>query len=104
MNVLNFGKTPREVTERISREVPRSVQLSALIETFPQGVQRGKEFFIGSLQGEAGQSLRINIDISSPWFLTGKDFESGDGIGGICKVFKEARGYSLSECVDYFKD
>ena len=103
MNVLNFGKTPREVTERISREVPRSVQLSALIETFPQGVQRGKEFFIGSLQGEAGQSLRINIDISSPWFLTGKDFESGDGIGGICKVFKEARGYSLSECVDYFK-
>ena len=104
MNVLRFGKTTSEVAERISREVPRSVQLSALLETYPEGVQRGKEFFIGSLNGEAGKSLRINIDISSPWFMTGKDFESGDGIGGICKVFKEGRGYSLAESIEYFKD
>ncbi len=104
MNVLRFGKTTSEVAERISREVPRSVQLNALLETYPEGVQRGKEFFIGSLNGEAGKSLRINIDISSPWFMTGKDFESGDGIGGICKVFKEGRGYSLAESIEYFKD
>ncbi len=103
MNILNFGKTPREVTERISREVPRDAQLRALLDIYPEGVQRGKEFFIGSLRGEAGKSLRINIDTSSPWFMTGKDFESGDGIGGICKVLKEAKGYSLSETVDYFK-
>jgi 5S rRNA maturation endonuclease (ribonuclease M5) len=103
MNLLRYGKTPQEVAKRISEEVPRSVQLSALFETYPQGVQRGKEFFLGSLRGEAGQSLRINIDTSSPWFMTGKDFESGDGIGGICKVFKEGRGYSLTECLDYFK-
>ena len=103
MNILNFGKTPKEVTERISREVPRDVQLRALLDIYPEGVQRGKEFFIGSLRGEAGKSLRINIDTSSPWFMTGKDFESGDGIGGICKVLKEAKGYSLSETVDYFK-
>jgi len=103
MNLLRYGKTPQEVAKRISEEVPRSVQLSALFETYPQGVQRGKEFFLGSLRGESGQSLRINIDTSSPWFMTGKDFESGDGIGGICKVFKEGRGYSLTECLDYFK-
>jgi 5S rRNA maturation endonuclease (ribonuclease M5) len=103
MNILNFGKTPREVTERISREVPRDAQLRALLDIYPEGVQRGKEFFIGSLRGEAGKSLRINIDTSSPWFMTGKDFESGDGIGGICKVLKEAKGYSLSETIDYFK-
>jgi len=104
MNVLSFGKTTKDVAERISREVPRSVQLRLLMETYPEGIQRGKEFFIGSLRGEAGKSLRINIDVSSPWFMTGKDFESGDGVGGICKVFKEGRGYSLSETFDFFKE
>jgi hypothetical protein len=104
MNITAFGKTSTEVADRISREVPRSVQLHALLETYPSGVQRGKEFFIGSLRGEAGKSLRINIDTSSPWFMTGKDFESGDGIGGICKVFKEGRGWSIAETAKYFQD
>jgi 5S rRNA maturation endonuclease (ribonuclease M5) len=99
MNVLSFGKTTKEVAERISKEVPRSVQLQILIDTYPSGVIRGKEFFIGSLSGEAGKSLRINIDTSSPWFLKGMDFESGDGVGGICKILKEGRGYDLKECV-----
>ena len=104
MNITAFGKTSTEVADRISREVPRSVQLHALLETYPSGIQRGKEFFIGSLRGEAGKSLRINIDTSSPWFMTGKDFESGDGIGGICKVFKEGRGWSIAETAKYFQD
>ena len=99
MNVLSFGKTTKEVAERISKEVPRSVQLQILVDTYPSGVIRGKEFFIGSLNGEAGKSLRINIDTSSPWFLKGMDFESGDGVGGICKILKEGRGYDLKECV-----
>tara|TARA_R100001244_G_scaffold118427_1_gene88170 strand:+ start:1910 stop:4111 length:2202 start_codon:yes stop_codon:yes gene_type:complete len=103
MNIMSFGKSPRDVAERISKEVPRSIQLQTLIDTYPQGVQRGKEFYIGSLRGEAGRSMVINIDQSSPWFLTGKDFESGDGIGGICKVLKEGRGYTLKECFDLFE-
>ncbi|MGA0384874.1 MAG: hypothetical protein ACO3L1_07895, partial [Flavobacteriaceae bacterium] len=89
MNILQFGKTSKEVAERISREVPRSIQLDMLIDTYPEGVRRGNDFMLGSLRGERGQSLRINIDINSPWFLSGKDFESGDGVGGICKVLKE---------------
>ena len=104
MNVLSFGKTTKEVAERISKEVPRSVQLQILIDTYPSGVIRGKEFFIGSLNGEAGKSLRINIDTSSPWFLKGMDFESGDGVGGICKILKEGRGYDLKECVKMLAD
>ena len=104
MNVLSFGKTTKEVAERISKEVPRSVQLQILIDTYPSGVIRGKEFFIGSLSGEAGKSLRINIDVSSPWFLKGMDFESGDGVGGICKILKEGRGYDLKECVKMLAD
>ena len=104
MNILSFGKTSTEVAERISKEVPRSIQLQTLIDTYPAGVRRGKEFYIGSLRGEAGRSLVINIDTSSPWFLSGKDFESGDGVGGISKILKEGRGYSLAETFDYFKD
>ena len=83
MNIKRFGKSPKELADKISREVPRDVQLRALFETYPDGIKRGKEFLLGSLRGEKGQSLHINIDTSSPWFLTGKDFESGDGVGGI---------------------
>ena len=103
MNIKRFGKSPRELADKISREVPRDVQLRALFETYPDGIRRGKEFLLGSLRGEKGQSLHINIDTSSPWFLTGKDFESGDGVGGITKVMKEGRGWSLAETEEYFK-
>lgn len=102
MNILQFGKNAREVAQRISEEVPRDVQLHALIETFPNGIRRGNDFLLGSLSGEKGQSLRINIDTKSPWFLKGKDFESGDGVGGITKILKEGRGWSIQEVAEYF--
>ena len=104
MNILRFGNSGKELATKISNEVPRSVQLRALFDTFPEGVRRGREFLLGSLRGEKGNSLRINIDISSPWFLQGKDFESGDGVGGICKILKEGRGMSPRECAEYFKE
>jgi len=103
MKILQMGNTSKDIAERISREVPRSVQLQTLLECYPEGVRRGKEFFIGSLRGERGQSLRINIDISSPWFMNGKDFESGDGIGGICKILKESRGWTPRQCAEHFQ-
>ena len=104
MNVLRFGNSGKELATKISNEVPRHVQLSVLFDTFPEGVRKGREFFLGSLKGEKGSSLRINIDTSSPWFLQGKDFESGDGVGGICKILKEGRGMSPRECFEYFKE
>ena len=66
------------------------------------GIRRGNDFLLGSLNGEKGQSLRINIDTKSPWFLKGKDFESGDGVGGITKILKEGRGWSIQEITEYF--
>ena len=102
MNISQFGKNAKEVATRISDEVPRDVQLRALIETFPNGIKRGNDFLLGSLSGEKGQSLRINIDTRSPWFLKGKDFESGDGVGGITKILKEGRGWSIQEIAEYF--
>ena len=104
MNILQFGKTSKEVAERISREVPRTVQLQMLFDTFPEGIRRGNDFMLGNLNGDRGQSLRINIDINSPWFLNGKDFESGDGVGGICKILKEGKGWSIAETAEYFSD
>tara|TARA_R100000951_G_scaffold16512_1_gene12994 strand:+ start:8620 stop:10848 length:2229 start_codon:yes stop_codon:yes gene_type:complete len=103
MNLSQFGKTTKDIAERISREVPRSVQRQILLDTYPQGLVRGNDFMLGSLRGEKGQSLRINIDVNSPWFLSGKDFESGDGIGGITKVLKEGRGWSLQETAQHFE-
>ena len=102
MNISQFGKNAKEVATRISDEVPRDVQLRALIETFPNGIKRGNDFLLGSLSGEKGQSLRINIDTRSPWFLKGNDFESGDGVGGITKILKEGRGWSIQEIAEYF--
>ena len=94
MNRLGFGNNSNsQIAERISREVPRSVQLQALIDALPNGVRRGNQFFVGSLNGEAGQSLRINIDINSPWFLNGNDFQSGEGVGGISKILMAAHGW-----------
>ncbi len=104
MNIKRFGNSSKDVAKLISNEVPRHIQLSALIETYPEGIRRGNDFMLGSLRGERGQSLRINIDINSPWFLNGKDFESGDGVGGISKILKEGRGWSIEETAEYFQD
>jgi len=104
MNIKRFGNSSKDVAKLISSEVPRHIQLSALIETYPEGIRRGNDFMLGSLRGERGQSLRINIDINSPWFLNGKDFESGDGVGGISKILKEGRGWSIEETAEYFQD
>lgn len=104
MNIKRFGNSSKDVARLISNEVPRHIQLSALIETYPEGIRRGNDFMLGSLRGERGQSLRINIDINSPWFLNGKDFESGDGVGGISKILKEGRGWSIEETAEYFQD
>ncbi len=104
MNIKRFGNSSKDVARLISSEVPRHIQLSTLIETYPEGIRRGNDFMLGSLRGERGQSLRINIDINSPWFLNGKDFESGDGVGGISKILKEGRGWSIEETAEYFQD
>ena len=103
MNTISFGNSSSQIAERISREVPRSVQLQALIDALPNGVRRGNEFFVGSLNGEAGKSLRINVDVNSPWFMNGKDFESGEGIGGISKILMSANGWKMKDVADYFR-
>ena len=96
MSVIRFDNTKsgtaHDLVEKISREVPRSVQVDVLIETYPNGKVRGHDFFIGSLAGEAGESLKIDINPNSPHFMRGQDFNGGEGIGGIVKILMAATG------------
>ena len=47
-----------ELVDMISQKVPASVQIEELKNTFPHGIVRGDVFTIGSLDGEAGKSLK----------------------------------------------
>ena len=57
MSVIRFDNTKsgtaHDLVEKISREVPRSVQIDVLMETYPNGKVRGHDFLLGSLAGEA---------------------------------------------------
>ena len=91
-----------ELVDLISEKVPPSVQISALKDTYPQGVVRGDVFTIGSLDGEAGKSLKIDINPRSPYFMKGSDFNGSQGIGGIVKILMEGRGMRLPEIKELF--
>lgn len=106
MSVIRFDNTKsgtaHDLVEKISRDVPRSVQVEILLETYPNGKVRGNDFFIGSLAGEAGESLKININQNSPEFMRGQDFNGGEGVGGIVKILMAARGMRLPQIKELF--
>ena len=106
MRVIRFDNTKsgtaHDLVEKISRDVPRSVQVDVLLETYPNGKVRGNDFFIGSLAGEAGESLKIDINPNSPHFMRGQDFNGGVGVGGIVKILMEARGMRLPQIKELF--
>lgn len=107
MSVVRFGNTTSGISannlvEEISRRVPKSEQIRILRDTFPAGRVHGNTFYLGSLLGDPGQSLKINIDPHSPHFMKGQDFNGGVGIGGIVKILMEARGMKLGEIKDMF--
>jgi hypothetical protein len=105
MSVVRFGNTTsgsNDIVEEISRKVPKGEQIRILQDTFPAGRVHGKTFYIGSLLGDPGQSLKINIDTASQHFMQGQDFNGGVGIGGIVKILMEARSMKLPEIKEMF--
>ena len=94
----------RELVDLISDSVPAHTQIEILKQTYPNGVVRGNLFTIGSLSGEAGKSLKIDINPRSPYFMKGQDFNGSDGVGGIVKIMMEGRNMKLSEVKEYFAD
>ena len=109
MSVVRFGNTTssrsaHDLVEEISRKVPRTEQIRILQDTFPAGRIHGKTFYIGSLLGDPGQSLKIDIDPQSQHFMRGQDFNGGVGIGGIVKILMEARGMKMQDIKHMFSD
>jgi hypothetical protein len=106
MSIIHFDNTKsssaHELVEQISQCVPSHVQIDILKETYPNGVIKNNTFYIGSLDGERGESLKIDINPSSPHFMRGYDFNEGAGIGGIVKILMNGRGLRLPEIKEMF--
>ena len=97
-----YGSNQKDIVAEITEKVPSYVQIEALKNAYPNGRVVRNEFYLGSLSGEAGQSLKINIDPSSPNFMRGMDFNSGDGIGGISKILMEAYRWKITDVAEHF--
>jgi len=93
----------RDIVKEISERVPRHIQLDELKKTFPLGKVVRNEFIVGSLEGEQGESLKINIDTNSPHFMQGTDFATGEGVGGITKILMRGRRMTLKEVEKHFE-
>ena len=106
MRILSFDNTKSSISaidlvEEISRKVPASVQIDILKETYPNGRIRGNQFVLGSLSGEEGNSLKIDIT-PGPHFMKGTDFNGGEGVGGIVKIMMQGKGMTLPEIKEHF--
>ncbi|MEI8360068.1 MAG: topoisomerase, partial [Deltaproteobacteria bacterium] len=65
---------------------------SALYYLFPNGKRRGARFVVGNVQGDAGESLVIEIEgaKSGVWF----DFATGES-GDVLALWAAVRGFTL---------
>ena len=70
--------------------------ISLLYALLPGGKLQGNEFCAGSLNGEAGQSLKYNT-VTGIW----KDFATGDSGGDIFDLVRAVKKCTLSEAVEY---
>lgn len=70
--------------------------IALLYQLFPAGHLEGNEFCVGSLQGEAGNSLKYNT-VTGIW----RDFATGDSGGDIFDLVRAVRKCTLAEAVEY---
>ncbi len=66
--------------------------LSLLQEWLPNGELRGREYVVGSVAGESGQYLSINVD-TGLW----KDFSAGQSGGDLISLYAAIRGIKNGE-------
>jgi len=97
-----YGSNQKDLVAEITDKVPSYVQIESLKRAFPNGKVIRNEFYIGSLSGEAGQSLKIDIDPISPNFMRGMDFNTGEGIGGITKILMAAYDWRIKDVAEHF--
>jgi len=85
---INF----KAIAERLLADAPRH-----LSEWLPGGKMHGREFVAGSLKGEAGHSLSVNID-KGIW----KDFASNQGGGDLISLYAAIHGIKNGEAAKQF--
>ena len=78
--------------EVATRSLPQAMNL--LTSWLPGGKLIGSEFTCGSLQGESGKSLKVNVK-SGRW----SDFASGDKGGDLVSLYAAIRGISQQEAM-----
>ncbi|HWG06012.1 MAG TPA: toprim domain-containing protein [Beijerinckiaceae bacterium] len=64
----------------------------------PRGVLKGKEWCVGSVQGEPGESLKIHISGSKAGVWC--DFAEGGEGGDIIDLWRDVRGLNLASALD----
>ena len=68
-------------------------KMEPLLQTiYPAGKIVGREFKIGNLRGEAGQSLSINLD-SGIWM----DFSTGEAGSDLTSLLASRLGFSMTD-------
>ena len=77
----------RGLADRLLAQCPALLQ-----RWFPNGRLRGHEFQVGSLQGEPGSSLSINVN-TGRW----KDFATGESGGDLIDLYASAHGLSQAD-------
>ncbi|HEK0447680.1 TPA: toprim domain-containing protein [Proteus mirabilis] len=84
---------PSELSEKLSNDVDRVVR-----HLFPNGKKQGHEWTVGSLNGEAGDSMKINLSDKNVWC----DFATGES-GDLLNLWVQARQCSLHQAMSEAK-
>lgn len=86
------GPTPADLNELLVRELERLV-----LHLFPRAVKQGAEYCVGSIHGEPGQSLRINVS-KGPRRGFIRDFAAGEGYDAFKLAAVVQFGGDYSRC------
>ncbi|TYL43922.1 toprim domain-containing protein [Dickeya sp. ws52] len=86
--------TPAELSEKLWDSVDRVVKY-----LLPNGKKSGNEWCVGSVGGEAGQSLKVNLAGDRKW----ADFASGDG-GDLLDLWVLVRNCQLHDAMREAKE
>jgi len=82
----------REIVERLN---DRAEEIAAHL--LPAGRRRGREWEVGNIRGETGDSLKVCVEGAKRgrW----RDFATGEESGDLLDLWREVKGLSLAEAI-----
>jgi putative DNA primase/helicase len=87
--IMKLRRDKRDTKKKIEREILRKLD-QALFHLFPNGETTRRQFLIGDIHGNEGESLKVELEgaKAGQWF----DFATGEG-GDIFKLWGLAKGW-----------